>query len=1021
MAGNTFSVKATFDGSELVNGFKDVKNEINGLSTAGQTAEKSLSSMLQQKNSTSNYARQLSQIKQQLTDLAVNYSKLSDAEKNSDFGVAMSARIDELTAKAQQLKGVMDDVNSSLAGGTSGPKDFGEHWSNIQRSTEQTRAKFEGIQKVSAGVASGFAAIQGAAALLGAENEDLQKALLKVQSAMAIAQGIGGLKDFFEGLTQLKAAFTFTTAATVANAAATASDTASKGANTVATNINTAAIEANNAARRNGVAANAAYATSLKTTTAASGKSSAASGVFGTILTGLGKKIKSLFAPIGRLLKSFTSFKNLAKAIKGPWTAIIALIASLGVLLYKGKKQTDEIKKAQEEYNKKIQKQNELELERERVVSSSVGDVLSKYKLLQIGWSNLQSDYERTEWIENNANAFSDLGLAITDIASAQKMLVSNAPKVVEALRLQAQAAALSDLYKENYKKAYTLDVEIKKQTEQLGRKYKEGYIPTDDEIEAANLNDNDYMAVWSPNSLWDQWWNNKPRGEMKPTAAIDNSGADKLIGLTVGPMQQELKVLKDQQKQLEEDLKEANKLAKEAADAAGINVPARKTTRTGGTGGGTKPKPVTLGDLQKTYEAETKELDDAYNKGITPYLKYLEAKKQATDKYIKSIVDLEGDLTESQLAVINPMQQASDKLQELIDKEEERIDLENQVKAFEKEKLKAEIEFANATTRISQLEKDGIISATESRENQIDAAKEYYNFLIANWGKLSENEKNNAKAIKSTIEAYEKLNNTPDRGKSVEWRDYQSQQANKVAVEYEAGIITFGAAKKAIDEINADLEKLGLKPLELKIDDGSLAAFEERYASTMNVMDSSASIISSVGYAFGAVVSAINDENTALGAVVGTLDQGAKSWLDWGVNSVNTIAQVLPQIAQVILAQQAQALAGGIASGASLPFPANMAVIASVVATLLALFASLPKFATGGIVNGSGIGDMNLARVNGGEMILNGRQQSNLFRMLDQNRIARPFDALGDVNFRIQGSTLVGVIDNYNKKRSRG
>jgi hypothetical protein len=81
----------------------------------------------------------------------------------------------------------------------------------------------------------------------------------------------------------------------------------------------------------------------------------------------------------------------------------------------------------------------------------------------------------------------------------------------------------------------------------------------------------------------------------------------------------------------------------------------------------------------------------------------------------------------------------------------------------------------------------------------------------------------------------------------------------------------------------------------------------------------------------------------------------------------------------------------------------------------------SKSKFATGGIVPGSRIGDMDLVRVNGGEMILNNRQQSNLFRMIDQNRIAHPFDALGDVNFRIQGSTLVGVIDNYNKKRSRG
>ena len=52
--------------------------------------------------------------------------------------------------------------------------------------------------------------------------------------------------------------------------------------------------------------------------------------------------------------------------------------------------------------------------------------------------------------------------------------------------------------------------------------------------------------------------------------------------------------------------------------------------------------------------------------------------------------------------------------------------------------------------------------------------------------------------------------------------------------------------------------------------------------------------------------------------------------------------------------------------------------------------------------------------------MILNNRQQSNLFRMIDQNRLPASNLNPKTVNFRIQGDTLVGVIDNYNKKRSR-
>lgn len=83
---------------------------------------------------------------------------------------------------------------------------------------------------------------------------------------------------------------------------------------------------------------------------------------------------------------------------------------------------------------------------------------------------------------------------------------------------------------------------------------------------------------------------------------------------------------------------------------------------------------------------------------------------------------------------------------------------------------------------------------------------------------------------------------------------------------------------------------------------------------------------------------------------------------------------------------KQAEALASGTASAASLPFPANIAAIASIIATITALFASFAgSFADGGIISGSSFhGDKMLARVNAGEMILNQKQQGNLFNALN-------------------------------------
>lgn len=53
--------------------------------------------------------------------------------------------------------------------------------------------KVAAFAKVGSTIASGFAAAQGAAALFGAESEELQKTMLKVQAAMALAEGIKGI------------------------------------------------------------------------------------------------------------------------------------------------------------------------------------------------------------------------------------------------------------------------------------------------------------------------------------------------------------------------------------------------------------------------------------------------------------------------------------------------------------------------------------------------------------------------------------------------------------------------------------------------------------------------------------------------------------------------------------------------------------------------------------------------------------------------------------------------------------
>lgn len=119
---------------------------------------------------------------------------------------------------------------------------------------------------------------------------------------------------------------------------------------------------------------------------------------------------------------------------------------------------------------------------------------------------------------------------------------------------------------------------------------------------------------------------------------------------------------------------------------------------------------------------------------------------------------------------------------------------------------------------------------------------------------------------------------------------------------------------------------------------------------------------------------------------------------------------------------KQASAIASATESGAKLPFPANLAAIAAGIAAVVAAFAMISSFADGGIIGGNTtLGDMNIARVNKGEMILNGTQQKRLFSILDGGVSASPNNITsGNVKFEIKGSTLVGVLKNHNSKMNK-
>jgi hypothetical protein len=137
--------------------------------------------------------------------------------------------VKSLTDLKKEFKTLQDQL-SGLTPGTKEYVDALKRLGAVKDDIGDLRAEIEGFagadKKIQAftsvigGVASGFQAAQGAVALFGSENEDLQKALLKVQAAMAITQGLQGLAGMGDSLKVVSNVLKSSTVGTYALAAA---------------------------------------------------------------------------------------------------------------------------------------------------------------------------------------------------------------------------------------------------------------------------------------------------------------------------------------------------------------------------------------------------------------------------------------------------------------------------------------------------------------------------------------------------------------------------------------------------------------------------------------------------------------------------------------------------------------------------------------------------------------------------------------------------------------------------------
>lgn len=449
---------------------------------------------------------------------------------------------------------------------------------------------------------------------------------------------------------------------------------------------------------------------------------------------------------------------------------------------------------------------------------------------------------------------------------------------------------------------------------------------------------------------------------------------------------------------------------------------------------------------------------------------------KQANSDYVDTINQLNNQLQDGMITTKdfdNKKKSALDSLIQAYYKEGKTVrnssemaalvkELGNVKEAVHKDMIEdAESEYSSAYLNATKLLEKGMIT-DEEYNNKINQAKSDYVEKLIQLGNLTEqqnksledtiNDLNGEKLRNGTKEFKDNVKYITSNQESIDDKFFPSKksvesQYNEIVQQYDSlkrylednkvniGVTIsqeeYDKAKAQLGQLGNDASKLAeevrkKKEIDLTVNGlqditylgDSLAGLEDAFDSCETAWD----------YFSTAINEGISIIQTAMDAystfkeiidMIGAAKQAeaAKS----AAASATEVAATQTEIAVSggkVAADQAESISSATKQGAKLPFPANLAAIAAGIAAVVAAFAMIGNFANGGIIGGRAThGDMQFARVNGGELILNGTQQARLFDLLNEGGIL--YNG-GVVEFKLRGSDLYGSLKNYGKVKSK-
>lgn len=416
--------------------------------------------------------------------------------------------IDALTNSLNDLEIGTKEYNETLSLLGKRQSEFNKINEQIARSSRTTAQRFESVAKISTGLASGYSAATAAITLFGKESEDLNKVMVKLQSTIALVQGVGGIKDLIEELPALGNWFKklvdyitpFNTG--LDNAAKNLNNIDAAKLNNIGTSVGNVGTELGNISKvvKDLEGANINFkggmiqgvmgtpgeinstnksvsntipivgkfndtvknsANSMKVTSEELERLKRNSPAIAAALNKQADAAKGLADGTSQAAKATTAFSKATTALKtiGNVTVWIALATAIGLAINKVIDYVSSIRtaaKEQEEFRKSI--------------TDATNQISSKsiaiFKELQIAYESVgDSADDKRKFIEQYSDKIKETGLNITDVKTAEDAFVNNTGNYVEALEARAKAQAIEQaaikLYEEYLNKRTELENKI--------------------------------------------------------------------------------------------------------------------------------------------------------------------------------------------------------------------------------------------------------------------------------------------------------------------------------------------------------------------------------------------------------------------------------------------------------------------------------------------------------------------------------------------------------------------------------